>query len=182
MQPSKDLIKHLESLTLVFEDFPDKGVSFKDLSQIYEDVSAMRQIGEYFYENLKPLNPDCVIGCDARGFIIGTLISQVMQIPFVMARKPDKLPGDLVKQEYELEYGKSELQMQRHIITKYKNAVIADDVLATAGTCCAVYKMLKKEKINLCAYAFISQVTFFNGKDRITKETGNENIFCLLNS
>jgi adenine phosphoribosyltransferase len=181
MELNKQQIEYLNSLIEVYEDHPEKGISFKDLSLIYTDPSAVQMIQEYFYVNLRHLDPDCIIGCDARGFIVGTLISQVMRLPFVMARKPGKLPPcELIKQEYELEYGKSELQMHKHIVTKYKSPVIADDVLATAGTCVAVTKILKKVGINVCAFAFIGDITACKGRERIIKETGNETIFSIL--
>ncbi len=181
MEATKQQIEYLTSLIEIYEDYPDKGISFKDLSLIYTDPSAIRMIQEFFFINLRHLQPDCIIGCDARGFIIGTLIAQVMQLPFVLARKPGKLPPcELVKQEYELEYGKSELQMHKHIITRYKSAVIADDVLATGGTCSAVTKMLQAVNVDVCAYAFISEITALKGSERIIKEIGNENIFSIL--
>ena len=181
MEATQKDIEYLISLVEVYEDYPGKGVSFKDLSLIYTDPYAIRIIQDYFTFNLEKLNPECIIGCDARGFIIGALIAQAMKLPFVMARKPGKLPPcELVSQDYELEYGKAELQMHKHIITKYKSAVIADDVLATGGTCSAVAKMLKAVNVDVCAYAFISEVSFLKGSERITNETGNKNIISLL--
>lgn len=176
-----DRENYLSKFVEVYEDYPEEGISFKDLSLMYTDPLAIQILQESFVEYLHQLNPDCIIGCDARGFIIGSLIAQRMRLPFVMARKPGKLPPcELVTQDYELEYGKAELQMHKHIITRYKSAVIADDVLATGGTCSAVTKMLQAVGVNVCAYAFISEITVCKGRDRIIKEVGNENIFSLL--
>ena len=161
-------IKYLETLVESYEDYPRKGVSFKDLSLIYTDHMAVMMVLNFLKEKFKEnkIEADCIIGCDARGFIIGSLLANELKLPFIMARKPGKLPPcELLKESYELEYGKSELQMVKHIISKYKSPIIADDVLATGGTCCAVTKMLSKIGINVSAYAFISDIAFLKGKE-----------------
>ena len=145
---------YLEKFVTIYPDFPGVGINFQDLSLLYTDSNCRKIMQNYFswYLNSLKQRPDCVIGCDARGFIIGTLISQVMDIPLVLARKPGKLPGELLKREYGLEYGKSELQMHKHIISKYNSPVIADDVLATGGTVIAVTQMLEEIGVEVFSY------------------------------
>ena len=170
MSISKQQEKYLETFVETYENFPAEGITFKDLSLIYTDPIAISIIQNYFFLKLSPYKADCVIGCDARGFIIGTLIAQKLQLPFILARKPGKLPGDLIKKKYGLEYGHAELQMHRHIITQYKSPIVADDVLATGGTVIAVTEMLREIGIEVNSYAFVSEITGCNARKRMLDE------------
>jgi adenine phosphoribosyltransferase len=166
--------EYLQQFVETYENFPGPGIDFKDLSLLYTDNTAIKIIQNYFSLALNSMEkrPDCVIGCDARGFIIGTLISMELGIPLILARKPGKLPGKLLTKKYGLEYGNAELQMHKHIISRYKCPVIADDVLATGGTVIAVTNML--EEIGI-------QVNL-NARQRIIENCGTDKIFSVLNS
>jgi len=166
-----------ESLTEKYPDFPIEGITFKDLSLIYTSKQAMIMIKALILQNIAPLNPDSVIGCDARGFIIGTIIADTLVIPLVLARKAGKLPGELITKKYGLEYGTAELQMHKHIITKYKSPIIADDILATGGTVLAITDMLKEIEIIPNSYFFLSEISDLNAR-LILKEIAP--VFSLL--
>lgn len=174
----------LESFAEYYPDFPGPGVLFKDLSWIYTSKEAKQLVKELIIQLFeeranegKPA-PDCVIGCDARGFIIGTMISMILDLPFVLARKPGKLPGNnLLKQEYVLEYGKSELQIQKHIIEQYKSPIISDDLLATGGTCEATTLMLNSINIKVNCYFFLSEIIELVGRKKLEKYG---DVFSLL--
>jgi adenine phosphoribosyltransferase len=181
---NKEQIAYLETFVKTYENFPGEGVSFKDLSLLYSDPAARRIIKRHFGDLFNYTSNDpCVIGCDARGFIIGTMIADELNLPFVMARKPGKLPGDVLEQAYGLEYGQSTLQIHKHVIQPYRSAIIADDVLATGGTCLAVTKMLNRIGIQDIHYAFIMEIEGLNGRDRIAEAHGvnmNNKIFSVL--
>lgn len=175
---------YLESLVDVYPNYPKEGVSFKDLSKLYTDVYAMDMIADYFTKNLSGDLPDCIIGCDARGFILGTLLAQKLQLPLVLARKPGKLPGKIVSKKYDLEYGSAELQMHEHIISQYTKPLIADDVLATGGTAIAVGELLKDLNIDVHSFGFISEVTVCEGRSKLLYKfrVGNHRIISALQS
>jgi len=164
---TKKQVAFLESLVDVYPDYPKEGVSFKDLSPLYTDPYAMKMIADDFSERLGPYDHDCVIGCDARGFILGTLLAQKMGLPLVLARKPGKLPGEIISKKYDLEYGTAELQMHQHIIKQYHQPIIADDVLATGGTAIAVGDLMYDMNIKDFSFAFISEVSVCGGRDKI---------------
>jgi len=170
-------ISYIEEYVDVYEDFPNPGISFKDLSRVYTCPERMEMITDYFTDLLEDRKPDCIIGCDARGFILGSYLSQVMGLPLVLARKPGKLPGELITKKYDLEYSSTELQMQKHIITKYKSPVIADDVLATGGTVKAITEMLNEIGIEVNAYVFLSEIEVLNGRSNLSSD-----VFSILKS
>lgn len=184
MNISEQQTKYLQTFITTYEDFPVKGISFKELSLLYTDSIAVEIIQNNFHKVLSEYKPDCVIGCDARGFILGTLIAQKMKLPFVLARKSGKLPGEVVSKKYGLEYGSSELQMHTHIISQYKSPVIADDVLATGGTVIAVTQMLKDLSIEVNSYAFISEIVELGARKRLHNECGiiDSQILSILKS
>ena len=96
------------------------------------------------------LESDAIISIDARGFIFGSAISFYTSKPIIFARKPGKLPGELITKTYNLEYGKNSLSIQKKFLEKYNNFVIVDDLLATGGTVNCVYEILNSlnKKIN----------------------------------
>ena len=170
-------LKLIENSVAVYEDFPNPGISFKDLSPLYTSPEIMEIITNHFHSILKERNPDCIIGCDARGFILGTYLAKSLHLPLILARKPGKLPGEILSKKYDLEYGSAELQIQKHIISKYKSPVIADDVLATAGTVKAITDMLNSINIGVNSYVFISEIEGLKGRSRL-----NSDVFSILKS
>jgi len=174
--------EYLQQFVETYPNFPGPGIDFKDLSLLYTDNPAISIITMYLAENISPLKPDCIIGCDARGFILGTLLSRCMGLPLVLARKPGKLPGELITKKYGLEYGNAELQMHKHIISRYKSPVIADDVLATGGTVIAVTNMLEELGILVNSFAFVSEIKGLNARQRIIESCGIDKIFSVINS
>jgi adenine phosphoribosyltransferase len=167
MELSQYQLELFESLTEKYPDFPIKGITFKDLSLLYTSTEALSHLEILILRDLGPLYPDCVIGCDARGFILGTIVARTLDIPLILARKAGKLPGVLLSKKYGLEYGSAELQMHKHIITKYKSPIIADDVIASAGTMLAVTDMLKEIEITPNSYFGLSEIIDLQGRKKL---------------
>lgn len=170
MKLTKFQYELLDSLTERYPDYPIPGVTFKDLSLIYTSKQAMITIKALILQNLGHLNIDCAIGCDARGFILGTIVAETLGIPLVLARKAGKLPPcELLSKTYKLEYGTAELQMHKHIITKYKSPVICDDVAASGGTMLAITDMLEEVGITPNSYFTISEIVDLNCREKLEK-------------
>lgn len=117
-------------------DFPIPGIQFRDITSLIENpdafkfaLQAMEQIS---------LMADCIVGIESRGFVFGAPIANNLNIPFIMARKPGKLPNETHKRDFDLEYGSTSLEIQKN--TKIKSTdkvVIVDDLIATGGTAIA---------------------------------------------
>ena len=138
-------MKKLENLILTYKDFPKKGIDFKDVlgiiqyPDIFKEVILKMSSSQFFK------NADAIISIDARGFIFGSAVALQTSKPMIVARKPGKLPGELVTKEYDLEYGKNSLSIQKNAIKKFKSFVIVDDLLATGGTVNCVSKILQNQ-------------------------------------
>ncbi|MBR3654169.1 MAG: adenine phosphoribosyltransferase [Elusimicrobia bacterium] len=148
-------------------DFPVKGVIFKDITPILSDMDLYNKIVETIVDKYKDKNITKVAGLESRGFIFGISIAQKLNIPFIPIRKKGKLPYKTVSATYSLEYGTSTIEMHIDAVNENDNVLIVDDLLATGGTVCAAIELVKQLKGNVAACAFVIELTFLNGKDKL---------------
>ena len=139
-------MKKLNELIDTYKDFPEKGIEFKDVLGIIQKPNIFRELIIKMSSSQIIKNADAIISIDARGFIFGSAISFQASKPMIVARKPGKLPGEILEENYNLEYGKNTLTIQRKALQKFNSYVIVDDLLATGGTVNCVSKMLKSNK------------------------------------
>ena len=137
-------MKKFEDLINSHKDFPKKGVVFKDVLGILQDPEAFNQLITRMSSSQIINNSEAIISIDARGFIFGSAVSLKSSKPMIVARKPGKLPGELVEKQYNLEYGVNSLSIQKSSLGKYGSYVIIDDLLATGGTVKCVADLLLK--------------------------------------
>ena len=136
-------MKNLEDIILTYKDFPQKGIDFKDVLVILQEPEVFKELIIEMSESDIIKNSEAIIAIDARGFIFGSAISLQSSKPMVVARKPGKLPGEIIKQNYCLEYGENSLSIQKSALRKYYSYAIVDDLLATGGTVKCVSNLLK---------------------------------------
>ena len=137
-------MKNLESLIKTYYDFPKKGIAFKDILGIMQDTEVFRELILKMSSNKIIKNSEAIISIEARGFIFGSAISLQSSKPMIVARKPGKLPGELIQENYYLEYGKSSLSIQKEALKRFSSYAIVDDLLATGGTINCVAHLTKK--------------------------------------
>ena len=111
-------IKRLNELIETYKDFPKKGIDFKDVLGIMHEPEVFKELILKMSSSQIIKNAEAIISIDARGFIFGSAISLIALKPMIVARKPGKLPGELLEQNYSLEYGKNSLSIQKK---HYKN-------------------------------------------------------------
>ena len=128
-----------------YPDFPKKGILFRDVLTILKDPFLFSELIEKISKFDSIINSDAIVAIDARGFIFGSALSLFIKKPLLFARKPGKLPGDLITNSYELEYGTNELCLQKDGLKEFESFSIIDDLLATGGTASSVEKMLTQE-------------------------------------
>lgn len=125
-----------------YPDFPKAGINFKDISPILANPDALRYVCHEMAEKCRWA--DKIVALDARGFIFAPMIAQILSIPWMMARKPGKLPGETVSISYDLEYGSNTIEIQKWSINSGEKIAIIDDLLATGGTAMAAIKLVEK--------------------------------------
>ena len=160
-------MKKLESLIKTYYDFPKKGIAFKDILGIIQDPDVFRELIFKMSSNHVIKNSEAIISIEARGFIFGSAISLQASKPMLVARKPDKLPGDLFKENYNLEYGKSSLSIQKEALKKFNSYAIVDDLLATGGTINCVNKLVKKSGKEVLGCVTIIELLDLKGRDKL---------------
>ena len=159
-------MKNLESLIKTYNDFPKKGIAFKDILGIMQDPEVFRELILKMSSNKIIKSSNAIISIEARGFIFGSAISLQTSKPMVVARKPGKLPGELIKENYYLEYGKSTLSIQKESLEKFNSYVIIDDLLATGGTIECVANLIRKSGKEVIGSVTVVELVELNGRCR----------------
>jgi adenine phosphoribosyltransferase len=150
-------------------DWPEQGVVFRDITPLLRDPVALDQTVRELAEWGKGLRPDLVLGAEARGFILGAAIARELGCGFVPARRPGKLPPETVGATYALEYGQNTLELHPETIRPDDRVLIHDDVLATGGTVEAIAGLVEGLGAEVVGVAFIIELTFLGGRDRLAK-------------
>ena len=154
-------------------DFPNKGINFKDITPLLMDSKLSSEIIDAFIYKLKDLDVDAIVGVESRGFLLGFLLANKMNIPFIPIRKAGKLPGETLRYSYDLEYGSAEIEIHKSDVKKGWNIFIHDDLLATGGTACASAELIHKLGANIAGFGFVVGLSFLNGNERLRKYTDN---------
>lgn len=172
----------LKDLIAEFPDFPTKGVSFKDISPLLSNPESFRLAIDEMCKAVGSLDFNKVLAIESRGFIFGSVIAYQMKKSLIMARKPGKLPGELVAQKYQSEYASSELSIQSGRLEAQDKVLIIDDVLATGYTVQAAYELTKSLAL-VAGCLFLIELNYLNGREKLLKNTdlSNDTIISLVN-
>ena len=159
----------LKSTIREIEDFPIKGVSFKDITTLTKDKDAFAEAVNLIVEDLRDKNVDYIVGPEARGFLFGAAVAYGLGVGFIPIRKPGKLPAQTTSFEYELEYGKNTLEIHTDAVSKGDRIAIVDDLLATAGTVSATAALIESLGGEVVALEFIIELEFLNGREKVSR-------------
>lgn len=158
-----DFKEHIASV----KDFPNKGIVFRDITPILQDPTLYREATKRLAEYAKSRNADVIVGPEARGFIVGCPVAIELGVGFVPARKPHKLPREVERASYDLEYGSNSLEMHRDAIKPGQRVVVCDDLMATAGTLRASKELIERLGGELVGAAFYIELPDLNGRDKL---------------
>ena len=159
-------MKKLEDLILTYKDFPKEGVEFKDVLGIIQEPNVFKELIFKMSESKIIRNSEAIISIDARGFIFGSAISLQSSKPMIVARKPGKLPGEIVNQNYSLEYGTNSLSIQKDALRKFNSFSIVDDLLATGGTVHCVSNLLQSNGKKVTGLLTVVELTNLKGRSK----------------
>ena len=158
------LSERLKSELKDYPDFPKKGIIFKDISPILINPDIFNELIENMSKRSVYKNADAIIAIDSRGFIFGSAIAYQIKKPIILARKKNKLPGEVISKNYGLEYGQDSLSLQLLSISKFKSFAIVDDLLATGGTVNCVSKILEKNNKEVVGILVVIELMELEGK------------------
>ncbi|TEX46121.1 MAG: adenine phosphoribosyltransferase [Actinomycetales bacterium mxb001] len=149
---------------VVIPDFPTPGISFKDISGILANPVTFGIAVRAWADAVRPEAPTKVVGIEARGFPIGAALAYELGCGFVSLRKEGKLPRDVHRREYVLEYGTSILEIHQDDLAASDRVVIVDDVLATGGTASAAVDLVRESGASVISVALIMDLPFLQGR------------------
>ena len=159
-------ISTLETYISKVPDYPKKGILFYDISTLLIDKLAFKSSIEKMSECLKNYDIDKVAAIDARGFIFGSAIAKVLNLGLIMIRKKNKLPGEVISYNYELEYGSDCLEVKSNF--QGINVALVDDLLATGGTAKAACELIKKAGGSVKCFCTLIELEFLSGRKLIS--------------
>lgn len=135
-----NLLDHID----VVPNFPKEGINFYDIQSLLKKPDIWKNIIDDLAQSAQKSGADIILGIESRGFITGVPVAQELGLPFGMVRKKGKLPGEVIAQTYELEYGSDTIEIQKGLIQNGTKVAIMDDLLATGGTMKATGDLVKK--------------------------------------
>ncbi len=150
-----------------YDNFPQKGIIFKDLSGILREPNIFRRLIDRMASSPEIQDSDAIIAIEARGFIFGSAVAFHSGKPLVIARKANKLPGKLIMKNYDLEYGCNTLTIQKKSIEKLNRFNVVDDVLATGGTAKCVSDILLSVGKEVTGYTMVVEIKSLNGRNNL---------------
>lgn len=158
----------LKSLIREVPDFPKPGINFKDITTLLQNGPAFGQAIDTMARHFQDRRPELIVGAESRGFLLGAPLAYEMGCGFVLVRKPGKLPAAVERVTYDLEYGQDTLEIHRDAIIPGQRVLIVDDLLATGGTISATVELVRKLGGNIVGCAFLIELDFLNGRERLT--------------
>ena len=159
-----------KSLIRVIPNFPQEGISFKDITTLLRDGAAYREAIACIAAYASDKHVDLVVGPEARGFVIGAPVSYAMGVGFVPVRKKGKLPAATIEASYDLEYGSDALAVHQDAILPGQRILIADDLLATGGTARANCELVEELGGVVAGLLFFIELGFLQGKATLVDE------------
>ena len=148
----------------VYPDFPRPGIFFRDISPLLASAIGMNCAIDQLASQVAGLTPDLVAGIESRGFLFSTLLAARLGIGSMMIRKPGKLPGKLVEETYDLEYGSAALNIQADASVGGRSVLLIDDLLATGGTMVAAKSLLRGRGAVVPACVVIVELAALGGR------------------
>jgi adenine phosphoribosyltransferase len=148
-------------------DFPKPGIVFKDITPLMADAGALDAAVTALADYGRPLEVDCVIAAEARGFLLGAALARELKAGFVLARKPGKLPYSTVRAEYLLEYGTDALELHSDAVAAGARVLVHDDLLATGGTARALCELVDTLGGQVVGCAFLIELAYLGGRARL---------------
>lgn len=145
-------------------DFPKPGILFYDVTTLFKNSECLSGLIDELYEMYKNKGITKVVGIESRGFILGGALAARLDAGFIMARKPGKLPAEVIEETYEKEYGTDTIQLHKDAISEDDVVLLHDDLLATGGTMAATHRLVKKAGVKETYINFVIELKDLNGR------------------
>ena len=150
-------------------DYPKKGILFRDITTLIKNEKAFSETINQIVKILKNHQFDKIAAIESRGFVFASAISYLMNKPFILLRKKNKLPAERYSIDFELEYGTATIEMHKDSVSSGDKIVIIDDLIATGGTAEAGAKIIEMAKGSVILFIFVINLFDLGGCDKLIK-------------
>ena len=151
-------------------DYPKKGILFRDITTLIKDEKAFAETINQIVEKSKKFDFNKIAAIESRGFVFASAVSYLLNKPFIMLRKKNKLPADVHSVDFELEYGTATIEVHKDSINKEDNVLILDDLIATGGTAEAAAQLVEISKGKVSAFIFVINLFDLGGCKKLIKK------------
>ena len=151
-------------------DYPKKGILFRDITTLIKDNDAFKESINQIVERSKKYKIDKIAAIESRGFVFASAVSYLLEKPFILLRKKNKLPGDTYSVDFKLEYGKATIEVHKDSINEKDSVLIIDDLIATGGTAEAAAKLVEISKGTVACFVFVINLFDLNGSNNLIKK------------
>ncbi|MCK8827561.1 adenine phosphoribosyltransferase [Natroniella acetigena] len=148
-------------------DFPKEGIQFKDITTLLKDPESYQEAINQLAQRYQETEIDYVVGIEARGFLVGAPLALELNKGFIPVRKQGKLPGEIIKTEYDLEYGSNTLELHKDAIETGDKILVVDDLLATGGTVKATLDLIEELGGKIAEVAFLMELADLDGREKL---------------
>ena len=145
-------------------DFPKPGILFYNVTTLFKNPECLQGMIDELYEMYKDKGITKVVGIESRGFILGGALAARLGAGFIMARKPGKLPAEVIEETYAKEYGTDTIQLHKDAISPEDVVLLHDDLLATGGTMAAAHRLVKRCGVKQAYVNFVIELEGLNGR------------------
>ena len=160
-----DLKDYIRSI----KDYPKKGILFRDITTLIKNEKAFKECINQIVERTKKFKVDKIAAIESRGFVFASAISYILDKPFILLRKKNKLPAETHSVDFELEYGTATIEVHKDSIKENDSVLIIDDLIATGGTAEAASKLVEISKGSVSGFIFVINLFDLGGCDKLIK-------------
>ena len=150
-------------------DYPKKGILFRDITTLIKNEKAFAETIDQIVEKSKKFKFNKIAAIESRGFVFASAVSYILNKPFIMLRKKNKLPAEVHSVDFELEYGTATIEVHKDSISENDSVLVIDDLIATGGTAEAAAELIKISKGNVAAFIFVINLFDLGGCDNLRR-------------
>ena len=148
-------------------DYPKKGILFRDITTLIKNENAFKNTIDQIKSHCEEIEFDKIAAIESRGFVFASAVSYLLNKPFIMLRKKNKLPADVHSVDFELEYGTATIEVHKDSIKHDEKIIIIDDLIATGGTAEAAAKLVELSKGKVAGFVFVINLFDLKGSDNL---------------
>lgn len=168
--PMSDLEARLKETIADIPDFPKEGILFRDITTVLHDHGLFRKVIDHWSERYADAELDHIASIESRGFIFGAALAHHLGVSMSLVRKPGKLPREVYRAEYELEYGTDTLELHKDAMDEGARVLVIDDLLATGGTCKAAVDLVEKCGGEVYECTFLIELADLGGREKFAEQ------------